>query len=299
MAQGASTTRATRIDALGTVALGTYVLIAAAFVLGFGSALRTAVPRQNETPCRSLAPLQARLTGVVVDEDGTPVANAELVPVFGGRTLSPVGVRPDGTFTVFAPKGWQQIQVRAPGKAALSADVRFEASQLVDVEVRLVDADGSTPGTLTEKSRAVWEAPDLALEDLQGNDVRLSSYRGKLVVLNFWATWCEPCITEWPQVAKLAHRLKEDGEGQIAVLAVSIDQERDEIDPFLQRMSLFDSPVEVLWDDTTKQHEDFGSEKIPDTYFVDEQGRVAAVFVNVREWGSPDALHCVESSVDD
>lgn len=287
------------VDALGVVAFATYVLIGATFVLGFGNALRSAVRTQNETPCRSLAPLQARLIGSVVDEDGKPVAGAEIVPVFDGHTLGAVVVRPDGAFTVFAPKGWQRIRVSAPGKAALEADVSFEPSQVVDVEIRLVEAEpsGSKRSTLVEVSRSTWEAPDLTVKDLQGNQVQLSDYRGKLVVLNFWATWCEPCITEWPQVAKLANRLKEDGEGEVAVLAVSIDEDRSKIDPFLRLMSLFDSPVEVLWDETTKQHETFGSEKIPDTFFVDEEGRVSAVFVNVREWGSPDALHCVESSV--
>jgi len=290
-----------RLDLLGVVAFSTYMVIGGVFVFGFGRALHQAVQTQNETPCRSLAPRHARLDGIVVDEHGKPVPKAEVTPVFDGRAGAPTAVRDDGTFTVFMPKGSQEIRVSAPGRASLEAGVRFEPSQVVDVEIQLAepDANGSGSSTLTERGRSPWEAPDFTVKDPQGNEVRLSDFRGRLVVLNFWATWCEPCITEWPQVAKLASRLQEDGEDGIAVLAVSIDEDGSLIEPFLQLMSLFDAPVRVLWDETTKLHEQFGSEKIPDTFFVDEQGRVSAVFVNVREWGSPDALHCVESSVDD
>lgn len=288
-----------RLDALGWVAFLVYMLIGGVFVFGFGYALRQAVKTQNETPCRSLAPLKARLVGSVVDADGKPVPQAQVVPTLDGRIGAPVVVRPDGSFSVFLPKGTQELQVTAPGKTPLDATVTVEPSQQVEVEVRLAAEGVATPSTLVERSRGPWEAPDLELTDLQGNAVRLSDFRGQLVVLNFWATWCEPCITEWPQLAKLAHRVQESGGDDVVVLAVSIDEDRSKIEPFLRLMSLFDSPVRVLWDETTKAHEALGSEKIPDTYFVDERGRVTAVFVNVREWGSPDALHCVESSVDD
>ncbi len=292
-------TSPTRIDVLGKVAFAAYMIVGGVFVFGFGRALTSAVATQNETPCRSLAPRQARLTGVVIDEAGKPVVDAEVVPVLDGRTWTPLAVQPDGSFSVFMPKGPQALQVRAKGKAQLEAELRFEPSQLVDVEVTLVAADPKSTapaGRLVEKSRSVWQAPDFTVKDLQGNEVQLSSFRGKLVVLNFWATWCEPCITEWPQVAKLARRLAEDGDDGIAVVAVSIDQDAKLITPFLELMTLFESPVNVLWDETTLLHTEYGSAKIPDTFFVDEQGRVSAVFVNTREWGSPDALHCVEAS---
>lgn len=288
------------IDLLGGVAFSAYIVIGGVFVFGFGRTLTSAVETQNETPCRSLAPRHALLTGIVLDEAGSPVAKAEVVPVLEGRAGAPLPVRPDGTFSVHMPKGLQGLRVRAPGKSELETELRFDPSQVVDVEVRLFKAgkaEAAAGGSLVEKARSAWQAPDFTVKDLEGNEVHLSDYRGKLVVLNFWATWCEPCLTEWPQVAKLARRLEDEGHAEIAVLAVSIDQEREKIGPFLQLMTLFDSPVSVLWDETTTLHQQFGSEKIPDTFFVDEQGMVSAVFVNVREWGSPDALHCVESSV--
>ena len=292
---------ARRIDLLGHVAFAVYMVIGGVFVFGFGRTLTSAVETQTETPCRSLAPRQALLTGMVLDEAGNPVVKGEVEPVFDGRSGAPVAVEPDGSFRVHMPKGVQAVRVRAPGKLALEQELVLEPSQVVDVEVRLgkapVKGQSSGESTLVEKSRTAWQAPDFTVQDLAGNEVRLSDFRGKLVVLNFWATWCPPCIIEWPQVAKLARRLQDEGDDGVVVLAVSIDHEPEKIGPFLELMTLFESPVKVLWDESTKLHEQFGSDKIPDTYFVDEAGLVSAVFVNEREWGAPDALHCVEASV--
>jgi thiol-disulfide isomerase/thioredoxin len=271
-------------------------------VFGFGRTLTSAVETQTETPCRSLTPRQVLLMGTVLDEAGNPVIKGEVEPVLDGRTGMPVKVAPDGTFRVHMPKGLQAVRVRAPGRVALEQELVLEPSQVVEVEVHLGKAatkgQGAGESSLVEKRRTIWEAPDFTAKDLEGNEVHLSDFRGKLVVLNFWATWCPPCVIEWPQVAKLARRLEDEGEGdEVVVLAVSVDSEPEKIGPFLELMTLFESPVKVLWDESTKLHEQFGSVKIPDTYFVDEAGRVSAVFVNEREWGGPDALHCVEASI--
>ncbi len=292
---------ARRMDLLGHVAFAIYMVIGGVFVFGFGRTLTSAVETQTETPCRSLTPRHALLTGTVLDEAGNPVVKGEVEPVLDGRAAAPVAVKPDGTFRVHMREGVQAVRVRAPGRMGIDQELAFERSQVVDVEVRLpqAPAKGASAGesSLVEKRRTVWQAPDFTAKDLEGNEVRLSDFRGKMVVLNFWATWCPPCVIEWPQVAKLARRLQDEGDDEVVVLAVSIDHEPEEIGPFLELMTLFESPVKVLWDESTKLHEEFGSEKIPDTYFVDEEGNVSTVFVNEREWGSPDALHCVEASI--
>ncbi|MBK8241276.1 MAG: TlpA family protein disulfide reductase [Nannocystaceae bacterium] len=138
-------------------------------------------------------------------------------------------------------------------------------------------------------------APDFVVQDLQGNEVKLSDFRGKLVVLNFWATWCPPCITEWPQVHQLAERLS--GRDDVVVIALSIDKSPDVIEPFLARMSMADTHVKVLWDPNEQVHTDFGTTKLPDTYFVDETGTIRQAYINARKWGSPTAVQCVESMI--
>ncbi|MCH9682822.1 MAG: redoxin domain-containing protein [Deltaproteobacteria bacterium] len=284
-----------RIDPLGWSAFAVYIVIAAVFVFGFGRSLRTAVETQNETPCRSQAPRHALVQGSVLTLEGKPIPNAELVTIEGGRSRPATKVAEDGSFSIFMPKGGQSIIARAPGREGVEAPLQIGQSEILGMEFKL-DKAGNSGGTFAEQSREPFVAPDFTVTDLEGNEVKLSDYRGKLVLVNFWATWCEPCITEWPQVSMLSERIgdRED----VAVLAVSIDKEREAISPFLERMAMGDTRTTVLWDSSTTLHTQFGSTNIPDTYFIDEQGLVMSVFVNVREWGMPEAIRCVESSID-
>lgn len=138
-------------------------------------------------------------------------------------------------------------------------------------------------------------APELSLQDLEGNPVSLADFRGKYLVVNFWATWCEPCTREWPDLAILGERLVERDD--VVVLAISVDKQLADIPPYLARMGLSDTVVTVLHDPTSVAHETFGSEKIPDTYFVNREGEIEAVFVNIRQWGRAPAFRCVDASV--
>ncbi len=140
------------------------------------------------------------------------------------------------------------------------------------------------------------DAPAFVVQDLAGHQRRLTDYAGKYVILNFWASWCEPCTQEWPELDVLAQRLA--GRDDVVVLAISVDEGRDAVGAFLDRMSLHETAVEVLWDPDAKLHKTYGSPKLPDTYFIDREGRIQQVYVNVREWGSPVAANCVDSVAD-
>jgi len=140
--------------------------------------------------------------------------------------------------------------------------------------------------------------PELELEDLDGNPVSLADFRGKFLVVNFWATWCEPCTREWPDLDILGARLasRPGSPDDIAVIAISVDQDPEEIGPYLDRMGLRDSTVTILRAKPADAHQLFGSQMIPDTYFVNRAGEFEAVFVNIRAWGKAKAVRCVEAS---
>lgn len=140
------------------------------------------------------------------------------------------------------------------------------------------------------------QAPELELFDLAGNPVALSDYRGKYLIVNFWATWCEPCTREWPDLATLGERLVERDD--VVVLAISVDKQVADIAPYMQRMGLSDTVVTILNDPSGVAHQTFGSEKIPDTYFVNREGVIESVFVNIRQWGRAAAFRCVDASIE-
>lgn len=135
-------------------------------------------------------------------------------------------------------------------------------------------------------------APALVLETLDGRATTLADMKGDFVVLNFWATYCAPCIQEWPALDTLANRFAEGKE--VRVVAVSLDEDRGLIAPFLERMALTESRVEVMWDPSQEGNAAFGSTAIPDTFFVDAAGDLNRAFINVREWGRPNAFRCVD-----
>ena len=144
------------------------------------------------------------------------------------------------------------------------------------------------PGPRTE-----GPAPQFAVQDLAGQPVALADFAGKFVIVNFWATWCEPCIREWPQLDRLAERFAERDD--VVILAISMDSDPALLAPFLERMSLDKTRVRVLWDPQQAVQKEFGTTQLPDTYFVDRAGQIVHAFVNVRDWGRPAAYQCVES----
>jgi thiol-disulfide isomerase/thioredoxin len=116
-------------------------------------------------------------------------------------------------------------------------------------------------------------APKLSLKDLSGQTQKLSSLRGKVVVLNFWATWCEPCQDELPRLSKLAHSYNDKN---VQFVAVSIDaaKDREKIEPLLHRLHV-DLYVWIGADLDTL--EKFGlSNVVPGTMVIDEKGQVIA-----------------------
>jgi cytochrome c biogenesis protein CcmG/thiol:disulfide interchange protein DsbE len=120
------------------------------------------------------------------------------------------------------------------------------------------------------------DAPDFALKDADGRTVRLSDYRGKVVLLDFWATWCGPCKIEIPWFMELERQNKDRG---FAVLGVSMDDEGWEVvKPFLSDLGV--NYRVVIGNDTTSQLYG-GIDALPTTFLIDRTGKIAAVHVGL------------------
>jgi len=133
------------------------------------------------------------------------------------------------------------------------------------------------------------EAPDFALPNLDDKSVRLSDYRGKVVFLNFWATWCKPCREEMPSMEVLYKNFDRDG---LVVLAVSIDRvtTKKDIPPFISSMNLTFPVLVDSWGQTDKRYKLMG---VPETYIIDQQGILREKIIGPRDWTVLDNLHTI------
>ncbi len=124
-------------------------------------------------------------------------------------------------------------------------------------------------------------APQFTLAD-GGQTVSLASLRGHTVVLNFWATWCVPCVEELPSLMELQRRLP-----QLTILAISQDE-----DPAAYRAFLLDNHVDFLTlrDPSARVPHLYGTIKIPETYIIDRKGILRRKFVSAQDWTNPEVL---------
>jgi len=114
--------------------------------------------------------------------------------------------------------------------------------------------------------------PDFTLKDLDGNDVSLSDYRGKIVILNFWATWCVYCVEEMPDFNTVGKELSEAGDA--VILAVNVQESHDTVSKFIEEN---DIDLKILMDEDGKvSAETFGIYSYPTTFIINEDGSLYA-----------------------
>ena len=121
--------------------------------------------------------------------------------------------------------------------------------------------------------------------DLNGNKKSLSEYKGNVIFLNLWATWCPPCREEMPSMEKLYNKLKDRG---FVILAVSAGEDQETVKKFLEK-NKYSFPI--FTDNQNSVAGNYGTGSIPTTYIIDKEGFILARFVGGRDWNSPDAVN--------
>ncbi len=128
------------------------------------------------------------------------------------------------------------------------------------------------------------------LKDLDGNPVRLADLRGKVVFLNFWATWCEPCREEMPSMERLHRAYKDRG---LVVLAISLDaQGASVVNPFVKKFAI---TFPIGLDPKMAVRETYGVWAVPSTFLIDKQGKRVLFANGAREWDGKAAHAVIES----
>lgn len=122
-------------------------------------------------------------------------------------------------------------------------------------------------------------APNFTVQDAERR-ITLSDFHGQVVVLNFWATWCPPCVEETPSLVSMQGRLKDKG---VTVLGVSVDADGDAYRKFIKDHSINFLTVRDI---DQKSNNLYGTFKFPETYIIDRNGIVRRKFIGAVDWNS-------------
>lgn len=148
----------------------------------------------------------------------------------------------------------------------------FAALAILAIGAYLATRHRSTPAELTRGGIAAIRsvAPELSLTDFAGKKLELSSYRGKVVILNFWATWCEPCRAEIPRFVELQNEYRDRG---LQIIGISLDDDPNPVRSFYQQLKM-NYPVAV--GDANVAERYGGILGLPVSFVIDRDGRIYA-----------------------
>ena len=132
-------------------------------------------------------------------------------------------------------------------------------------------------------------APDFELTDTEGEIHRLSDYRGKTVIINFWTTWCPPCREEIPSMNRAWHTLKRE---DVVILAINMGEDEDTIFVFTAN---YPADFPLLMDMDGAVIDQWPVKGLPTTYVVAPDGRIAYRAIGGREWDDPDFLEQIRA----
>ncbi|MBX7231496.1 MAG: TlpA family protein disulfide reductase [Bdellovibrionales bacterium] len=151
---------------------------------------------------------------------------------------------------------------------------------------------GMRPPVGTQKLNTMEKdgVPDFQLTDLEGKSYSLTSFKDKIVILSFWASWCDPCIEEFPTLIKLVDFFQ----GRVILLAVSADRTKEDLISFLKPYGGIKSKslanVVILWDKERKVAEEYGTEALPESYVLGKDLKIIRKVAGSEDWFSPAAI---------
>jgi len=125
--------------------------------------------------------------------------------------------------------------------------------------------------------------------ELEGKPAKLADLHGKVVVLNFWATWCPPCVEEMPSLNRLYQQLAPQG---VTVLGVSVDDDSAAYDRFLRAQGIH---FPTYRDPSKKIALKYGTSMYPETYIIGRNGRIARKIIGPQNWDSPELVAYLQS----
>ena len=142
------------------------------------------------------------------------------------------------------------------------------------------------------ESKGIY-APDeksLSFTDIEGKTFNLDSFKGKILILSFWATWCEPCVEEFPSFIKLMDAFPD----KVVVLAISQDEKATDVKEFVSAFKGYRQNLILTLDPQKKLSQSFAVDRLPEGFVFDAEGLLKKKIIGIQDWASPDALRYFE-----
>ena len=169
--------------------------------------------------------------------------------------------------------------------AFTSSMAHSKKSNLTDEDIKLLKSLRITPPS-------IWiEAHDFTGEINDGSTINLKDYHHRFVLLNFWATWCVPCLKEMPDLEKAYQKM---GSKKLIVLAVGMGEDKSSISKFAEK---HDFTFPMIADSTLEIARLYGVENIPITYLINPEGIIIGRALGIREWASPELIEFIDSKL--
>ncbi|BBB26232.1 TlpA family protein disulfide reductase [Amphritea japonica] len=134
----------------------------------------------------------------------------------------------------------------------------------------------------------------LQVTDIEGSSADLNTYKGGVVLVNFWATWCPPCIKEMPSMQHLQQQFDPE---KFQIIAINMGQSATTVESFLMEQS-FEFELPVYLDDMGRAFADLKIQGMPSSFLLDTKGQLIETIVGSREWDHPDNVKALQALID-
>lgn len=178
------------------------------------------------------------------------------------------------------------------GKPRQKANLLYPQIFMAGLLVWLLSSAASAGGTL-QPFGDKGKASDFSLVDIKGETYTLADYRGKIVVVNFWASWCPPCIQEMPSMQRLQEKLSDQ---PFVILPINVGEKKYRVWKFVKLIN-FTLPVPL--DTRSKMFADWGAEVLPTSFLLDTEGHIRYWAQGDLEWDSEEVVSLIEELINE
>ena len=135
-------------------------------------------------------------------------------------------------------------------------------------------------------------APNFQAKTLSGKEISLYQFKGKVVIVNMWASWCGPCIEEVPSLISLVEAMK----GDVQIIAISQDSSQDDIESFLKAFPKVNNEnIHIVWDQTRELMKLYGTERLPESFVLNSNMKLVKKIVGTINWHTPESVEYLKT----